>query len=73
MIGSSTILTSNNNYQNMQYLHVGHNSGSNLQYPHLGLSFIDMKGSKTIKMVVSSFNTMPSYLVYHTLIEVRIM
>jgi hypothetical protein len=57
----------------MQYLHVGHKSGSNLQYPHLRLSFIDIKGSKMIKMIVISFNAMPSYFVYHTLIEVRIM
>jgi len=51
----------------MQYLCVGHKSWLNVQYPHLGLPLIDTKGSKMIKMVVSSFNAIPSYFVYHTL------
>jgi hypothetical protein len=44
----------------MQYLCVGHKSCSNMQYPHSWLSFIDMKGSNLIKMLVSSFSAIPS-------------
>jgi hypothetical protein len=66
VIGFSTTLTFNNNYKNMQYLFLGHKSSLNVQYLHLGLSFIDIKGSNMIKMVVSSFNVIPSYFAYHT-------
>jgi hypothetical protein len=48
VIGFSIILTFNNNYQNMQYLYVGHKSWLNVQYPHLGLPFIDIKGPNMI-------------------------
>jgi hypothetical protein len=65
-IGFSTILVSNNNYQNIQYLCVGHKSWLNVQFLHLGLPFIDIKGSNMIKIVVSSFRTIPSYFEYHT-------
>jgi hypothetical protein len=73
VIGFSTTLTFNNNYQNMQYLCVGHKSWSNVQYPHLGLSFIDIKGSNMIKMVVSSYNAILSYFAYHTLVDINIV
>jgi hypothetical protein len=73
VIGFSTILTFNNNYQNMQYICVGHKSWSNVEYLHLELSFIDIKGSNMIKIVVSSFNAIPSYFVYHTLVNINIV
>jgi len=68
-IGCSTILTYNNNYRNMQYLCGGHKSWSNVHYLHSRLPFIDIKGSNMIKMVVSSFNAIPSYFVYHIVVN----
>jgi len=74
VIGFSNTLTFNNNYQNMQYLCVGHKSWLNVQYSHSRLSFIDIKGSNIIiKMVVSSFSAILSYFVYHTFININIM
>jgi hypothetical protein len=40
---------------------------------HLGLLFIDIKGSNMIKMVVNSFSAIPSYFVYHTLADINIV
>jgi hypothetical protein len=73
VIRSSTILVFSNKYQNMQYLRVGHKRWLNVQYPHLGLLFIDINKSNVIKMVVSSFNAIPSYFVYHTLTNINIV
>jgi hypothetical protein len=73
MIEFSTTLTFNNNYQNMQYLFVGHKSWSNVQFPNWKLSFINIKGSNMTKIVVSSFSAIPSYFVYHTLAYINIM
>jgi hypothetical protein len=36
------------------------------------ISFIDIKGSNMIKMVGSSFSAIPSYFVYHTLVDINI-
>jgi hypothetical protein len=68
-IGSSTIFAYNNNHQNMQYMCAGHKSWSNVQYPHSRLPFIDIKVSNMIKMVVSSFSAIPSYFVYHIVVD----
>jgi hypothetical protein len=38
-----------------------------------GLSFIDIKTSNMIKMIVSLFNEIPSHFVYHTLTDINIM
>jgi hypothetical protein len=73
VIGFSTILTFNNNYQNTHYLCVGHNSWSNVRYSHSGLPFIDITRSNMIKMVVSSFCAIFSYFVYHTLVDINIV
>jgi hypothetical protein len=72
-IGFSTILAFNNYYKNMQYLHANHESLFNVQYSHLGSSFIDIKESNMIKMVVSSFNVIFSYFEYHTLTNINIV
>jgi len=72
-IGFSTILAFNNYYKNMQYLHASHESLFNVQYSHLGSSFIDIKESNMIKMVVSSFNVIFSYFVYHTLTNINMV
>jgi len=70
VIGFSTILTFNSNYQNMQYLCVGYKSWSNLQYSHLGLPFINIKGQIWLKWLlvnlVQYFHIL--YIIYwHTL------
>jgi hypothetical protein len=70
VIGFSTILTFTNNYQNIQYLCVGH---KNVQHPHLRLLFINIKRSNVIKMAINSFSAIPSYFIYHTLIDINIM
>jgi hypothetical protein len=57
----------------MQYLCVGYKSWLNVQYLHLRLSFIDIKGSNMIKMVVTSFSAILSYFVYQTLAYINIV
>jgi hypothetical protein len=57
----------------MQYLCVNQISWLNVQYPFSRLSFINIKGLNMIKMVVNSFTMIPSYFVYHTLVDVNIV
>ncbi len=41
----------------------------NVQYPYSLLPFIDIKGPNMIKMVVNSFNAIPSYFIYHIMVD----
>jgi len=68
-IGPLTILTYNNNYQNMQYLCASHKTWSYVQYLHSWLPFIDIKGSNIIKMVVNSYSAIPLYFVYDIVVD----